>query len=348
MERSISIFLDLARFLAAVLVFISHVEQVLDVKSLSFLASFGHDAVIFFFMLSGFVIAYVTTNKEVTLREYVAARVARILPVSVASLLLVFALIWIGHEFNPDYYDQYVIHDWWRVLGVSAFFLNNSFLSTVSVPTNGPYWSVSYEVWYYVAYGVVFYLSGLKRALALLLVAAVAGVKIALLMPIWLLGVWCFRWHGRLVKSFVLGLIVTMASLALYAVIRYKNIDDYIFIESSGFWGGVDASNEILGWSKRFVADYVLSLLFMALFAGLFMMRESVGVLFVFFEKPIRIFASFTFSLYLFHYPLLVFVFCYFKSWQVVMIITMFWVGVLSLIVEQQKPFYKKLVLKLT
>jgi peptidoglycan/LPS O-acetylase OafA/YrhL len=66
MGKTYSSILDISRFLAALLVFIHHAEKVLRDKPLSAFALFGHDAVIFFFLLSGFVIGYVVKKRKVT------------------------------------------------------------------------------------------------------------------------------------------------------------------------------------------------------------------------------------------------------------------------------------------
>ena len=63
MNKQLSIYLDLLRFLAAVFVFISHAST-FSGGWLWQIAKLGHEAVVFFFILSGFVIAFVCFEKK--------------------------------------------------------------------------------------------------------------------------------------------------------------------------------------------------------------------------------------------------------------------------------------------
>jgi peptidoglycan/LPS O-acetylase OafA/YrhL len=53
---------------------------------------------------------------------------------------------------------------------------------------NSPFWSLSYECMFYVAYGLMFYLRGAKRIVTLLVWAVIGGAPILFLFPLWLLG----------------------------------------------------------------------------------------------------------------------------------------------------------------
>ena len=52
----------------------------------------GHSAVVIFFVLSGYVITYVASERETTLRDYALSRCARIYAVAVPTLLLTIVL----------------------------------------------------------------------------------------------------------------------------------------------------------------------------------------------------------------------------------------------------------------
>jgi hypothetical protein len=80
MNRPTSIYLDLVRFGAAAVVFVVHAGFDRFTGGLPILWRFGdlgNDAVMVFFVLSGFVIAYVSDQKETTPREYFAASLLR-------------------------------------------------------------------------------------------------------------------------------------------------------------------------------------------------------------------------------------------------------------------------------
>ena len=79
MNRPFSIYLDVVRFTAAVLVYLWHSNQRFLVESALPASNYGHSSVIVFFVLSGFVIAYVTDTKESSLSVYSASRIARVL-----------------------------------------------------------------------------------------------------------------------------------------------------------------------------------------------------------------------------------------------------------------------------
>ena len=59
----------------------------------------------------------------------------------------------------------------------------------VRVGTNGPWWSLSYEVAYYILFAIFTYLTGARRVLLLVLFVLLIGVKPLLLLPSWLFGV---------------------------------------------------------------------------------------------------------------------------------------------------------------
>ena len=160
MEKSYSTLLDFSRFAAAILVVLHNAEQILKDKNLSIVASFGHDAVIFFFLLSGFVIGYVAENKEKSLSEFVVARIARLYSVAIPSISLVILLAIIGSFIFPITYEIYAASNWALIATVNLFFLGQSSLFNVGIPTNGPYWSINYEAWYYVIFGALFYMRG--------------------------------------------------------------------------------------------------------------------------------------------------------------------------------------------
>ena len=84
MDPRASLHLDLMRFLAAALVLMHHALQ--PPFSADPVPLPGRSAVIVFFVISGFVIAYVTDTRESRWREYAVSRSARIYSVVVPAL----------------------------------------------------------------------------------------------------------------------------------------------------------------------------------------------------------------------------------------------------------------------
>lgn len=338
MNKTFSILLDLARFSAALLVFFTHAEQILKDKRLSLVASFGHDAVIFFFILSGFVIGYVSTHKEKNITEYSIARLARIYSVALPSLILVYVIYLLGSQFYPHVYEEYTNQSWYKIFLSSVFFLNQSQWRVVTVPTNGPYWSICYEVWYYIIFGITFYISGYKKYILLSIAIIAAGLKILLLMPIWFLGFLCFTNHQKLTDAKPIGYLLIALSTAGYFGMRYANLDDALFHNSAAIMGGEANANELLGWSKRFVPDYVIAILFVLFFSGVYIIRDNFDRVVLLCRRGIKLLSSYTFALYLYHYPILLFLSALTDSSFLTMSTCVILIALLGGFTERKKP----------
>lgn len=61
--------------------------------------------------------------------------------------------------------------------------------------SNVPYWSLCYEMWYYVLYAIVAFAKGRMRVALLVLTVLLLGPEIMLLAPVWGLGVVLHRWQ---------------------------------------------------------------------------------------------------------------------------------------------------------
>ena len=86
MNKETSIYLDAVRFIAALAVFFSHVGA--RIYSGGFLwqaNSAGTPAVVIFFVLSGFVIGYVSGRRETSGSAYFVARAARLYSVVITT-----------------------------------------------------------------------------------------------------------------------------------------------------------------------------------------------------------------------------------------------------------------------
>jgi peptidoglycan/LPS O-acetylase OafA/YrhL len=94
MNKQFSIYLDLIRFTAALFVFISHVPR-FSGSWLWQLTGFGHEAVVIFFVLSGFVISYVVFDKNESPQKYITNRLSRIYSVSIPAILLTVTLYYL-------------------------------------------------------------------------------------------------------------------------------------------------------------------------------------------------------------------------------------------------------------
>lgn len=105
MNRSTSHYLDIIRPLAAFVVLLSHASfHNLTDGQLSFMASTGVQAVDAFFVLSGFVVAHVSTVKERDARTYLISRAARIYSVAIPAVILTSILDAVGLTIDPATY----------------------------------------------------------------------------------------------------------------------------------------------------------------------------------------------------------------------------------------------------
>jgi len=303
LKPALSAYLDLLRFVAAFAVLLGHMDQ--DGLSMKWmpLALFSHDAVVVFFVLSGFIIYFSTTARSSTWRQYAVARMSRIYSVALPSVLFcVLLALWLSRQpaFSPERFSNYLPPSVWQAVS-SLLFLNKSWLNEADVPLNNPYWSLCYEVWYYVLFGVFFFMRGRKRWLWGGIAAAVAGPAILALLPVWLMGAWLAatgrhesRWPRRL------AWVAFVAPIVLIVLIKVTNTDRLIqstlYQNVPGFWYLVS--------SQRFVTDYLIGAALCLHIAAFTSLPVRVQEFFARHQVGLASLAGFSFTLYLFHRPM--------------------------------------------
>ena len=162
-NRETSLYLDIVRFTAAFLVFMNHATGSRFTGGLFWqLGQFGAEAVDVFFVLSGFVIGYVTTKRETGLSLYAIARISRIFSVAIPAIFATFILDQIGMFMNKKLYLHFFSSAdfgfWHYVSGL--FFINATWWNTLWVGSNQPYWSLGFEVPFYFMFGILFFWEG--------------------------------------------------------------------------------------------------------------------------------------------------------------------------------------------
>lgn len=302
MNKHFSLYLDLVRFLAAVLVVISHFSyfSVANTTAQLFLPHLGREAVVIFFVLSGFVIAYISSEKRLSLRQFAVARCARlysvVLPILLGTMLLALLATAL---FNTPIDGSYQLNKPYLYIPLHLLFAGQLWSLSETPPWLVPYWSLGYEAWYYVLFGVLFYARGKVRIAMATVVLLIMGPKLWLLLPVWLSGVMLYRQRDRLQIGAAparLGWLLTLLALALYKAL---SCEVYLRALGTSIW---PFPGFALGSADRYLADYVvgaivcLNFLFarQAQFAGL--ERWSV---------PVRSVAAYTFTLYLIHTPVI-------------------------------------------
>jgi peptidoglycan/LPS O-acetylase OafA/YrhL len=346
MNKATSIYLDAMRFLAALLVFFNHAQLPrLHGEWLTPLGAFGRDAVLIFFVLSGYVIAHAVGRKGTTARVYTVDRMARLWSVVLPALVLTVLLDYSGKLIKPEMYAGGVFEDSYPVIRFLAnlLFVNELWFESIRPFSNGPFWSLGYEAPYYLLFGLWIFCKGPLRWLAILATGAVIGPKVLLLFPVWVFGVAAYRLSGRSSHLHWLGMLLFFGSLAGYAVFFYFDMSKWL-LDLSVEWLGWDFVMRDLKYSKFFVASYCIGLFVALNFIGFNALPPSMHAAITRFEVPIRFAAAYTFSLYLFHYPLLHFFGALFDRSLVIVTCSLAAVFVLGTFTEQRKDVFRRVI----
>lgn len=260
---------DLVRGLAALAVCAGHLRNLLFKdfaetgdhsifqKLFYFITGLGHEAVIIFFVLSGCLVGGAVWSKAGTgawsWRSYLLARGTRLWIVLIPALLATF--IW--DRLGLYYFGQSIVYTqehfghilptgvWSNGTGIN-FLGNLLFVQTILVPpfgSNGPLWSLANEFWYYLLFPV-FVLAYRQRSawrgvcwvvLGLSMLAFV-GLVIASYAFIWLMGVWVAVWLKRcdgyvwMAKPFITmaGVVLLVLGLVLLQLPVIKQLPEYL------------------------------------------------------------------------------------------------------------------------
>jgi peptidoglycan/LPS O-acetylase OafA/YrhL len=299
LNEPFSVYLDLVRFLAALAVVLMHMRQfrLVDMPGADHLTLLGREAVMAFFVLSGFVIAYTTQTRRPSALDYTIARAARIYSVALPVLLLGFlcAAVIGSIPHVPGMDAGYQVTKAWFYIPFHLAFMGDLWRMAEYPPWLGPWWSLNYEVWYYVLFGVACYVRRSWRLPAVVLVLAVMGYKLWLLLPVWLAGVALYHWQTR----YRLGTTVARAGwlLSMVLLVAYEacGVEETLRATGRASWLGQHLA---LGNADRFLADYVFGLIVFLNFACA-RFADFTGLLRV--ARPIRLFAAYTLTLYLSH-----------------------------------------------
>jgi peptidoglycan/LPS O-acetylase OafA/YrhL len=327
MNRETSLYLDFVRPIAAILVLLSHLCLAnLTGGQILFFNVLGGQAVVVFFVLSGFVIAHVTATRESDAKTYFISRAARIYSVAIPALILTWVADYFGHLGHTTVYANN-----FQAFTAESMFRSITFLgeqwNVHSFPgSNFPYWSLSYEVWYYVAFGVFMFTPQKWRLVAATAVFAFIGLPVAVMFPDWLMGVVAYHCcvKGRISQR--MGWL--MLTLPMFDLVTYEVASTPLF----------------------FLQTYLVSLLFaMHLIGFSTVATRLTGILR--YAKPIRWFAGATFSIYLMHLPILTLIAAWSpfpptSRWTVVLMLTITLPAcfLLAEVSERRKEFWRGMV----
>ncbi len=309
MPVGFSLYLDIVRFVAAVLVVLSHVakEQIFPAWLTPYVPDFGREAVILFFVLSGYVIAYTRAHKHQTVDHYLVARLTRIYSVALPVLLLSVALALWGLQLDARLYTGlYQYESLYIYIPLHLLFAGELWTLSEQPFTVAPYWSLGYEVWYYLLFVFLSFYQGWRRWLWCAVWLLIVGFKLVLLLPIWLAGVVLYQYRDRFVLSATLAWLGFIGSLAAMLWFEAANIDALLLSMGEASWQLYVQpwTQWSLGSATPFLADYAMCGLVMVNFYCAYYLRFDAlkhwaGV--------IQAGAAYTFTLYLLHAPVMIF-----------------------------------------
>ena len=181
-------------------------------KAFYALTGFGHEAVIIFFVISGFLVGGNSLEKlrksRITEIEYIVNRVTRIYTVLIPAIVACYILDKVGLAYfnNSHIYTmpsgfhgslQYIIADRLTLKIVTCNLLMLQEIYSNVIGSNTPLWSLSYEWWYYMIFLCIISISLnrtysyslLAKCLCILISMVILPISIMSMFLIWLMGV---------------------------------------------------------------------------------------------------------------------------------------------------------------
>lgn len=235
----------------------------LDIKVGHFfyiLTSLGHQAVIVFFVISGYLVGGGVLGKcnKFDFKEYMISRGVRLYVVLIPALALTFVLDIGIYILNPEILSG----EYFKIFhsgasapienGIYALVINLMFLQDIVGPifgSNTPLWSLAYEFQYYLMFPALLILIGrfkrsfyrrLSTVLIFLLMAYFYEYHLFVYFPIWILGAVTsqfprnkFNYRWAIISSILFGVALLYPKLQYFRLNAI--INDYILAVSVAF-----------------------------------------------------------------------------------------------------------------
>jgi peptidoglycan/LPS O-acetylase OafA/YrhL len=218
----------------------------------------GHQAVLVFFVLSGFLISSSIFSARLrgswNWKAYVVHRLTRLMVGLIPALLLgaLWDSIGLHLQWSQLFYHgatqtDHVINDVRGTLTLETFFGNLAFLQTIRVPvfgTNGALWSLANEFWYYMLFPLaLFALKGPGRAwirivqgLGFVALGLFVGKDIMLSFPLWLAGVLLYKsWRFKKPKLGWLVFLLPGYIMVFFGRFHYNHLLQEVVLTSYTF-----------------------------------------------------------------------------------------------------------------
>jgi len=349
MNRWFSLYLDVVRLLAAGFVVYAHTNVRFLLPTKLPFAQFAHSAVTVFFVLSGFVVAFVADQRERSPVKYAASRTSRILSVSILAVLLTPLIDSVGRSASPGVYANLIPSDYALVRMLSGLtFLGEIWSISIMMFSNLPYWSLNYEVWYYVLFGVYCFVTPSRKWWVIGLLCLFLGPKIVLMFPCWLAGVVAYRWGNM--KRMSLPLALALWILTLSSFLAYHHFDlmrafsDGVVLKQWGEWFYVE-----MNFSRYFAADWLLALIIAINFNAARKLTTYLPELKAGTLGWVGFVGSLTYALYIIHFPFIYMWGSVFQAmapgavkYWLVLTLTLISVGAIAFAGEKLRPRMRK------
>ncbi len=166
----------------------------------------------------------------------------------------------------------------------------------------GRYGRFGFEAWYYALFGAYIFSRGRKRVILVCLIGLIAGPKILLLFPSWLLEVWLYTSREKFKLSRSAGVVLFVASPALIAVFKALHYQVYLLNITREFFDPY-FFDVYLKYARSFVWQNLIGVLVTAHLAGAMAIADELDLLLSPMARFIRVAAGFTLSIYLLHHP---------------------------------------------
>jgi len=300
-----SILISLLRGTAAIVVATAHLRAAIYpslraisdppiwFKMLAFVCGFAHQAVLVFFVISGWLVGGSLLNR---LREphaianYAIDRVTRLWTVLIPTFLLTLLIAYDLGTVSPSEADLALANPY----SATVFVGNLVGLQGVILPNFGenfPLWSLSNETWYYLLFPL----------LAIVLFGRAGGTRLACLA---LLVFACYMLPASLVGYFLiwlLGVVFSRIRIDCGSNIRWSWAILVLLVSVYFRFNGELDAFEV----RTLGQDLLCSVLYLVLLSS-FQFRASSRPRFVLFVRKVgKFFAEFSFTLYVIHVPLI-------------------------------------------
>ena len=259
-------------------------------QALAFFTGFAHQAVVVFFLISGWLVGGSFLNKmgkPDALRLYAIDRVTRLWTVLIPTFALIIAFGIVTGMIEPRGVDFSVSNAY----SVASLAGNLTGMQTILVPPFGdnyPLWSLANESWYYLMFPLLV-LSFTSRsravpALALLACTLLLPFILVLYFSIWLMGAAFSRVRIECGAFTRWTLAIILGALSVYFRITGNNDDQTL---------------------DSFGPDLLMSVVFMLLLSTTIVMPSASSKVAAPLRKLATLLSNFSFTLYVVHLPVL-------------------------------------------